>query len=71
MLMTARRAGAAGRKGDSVGDYICTDLACSLYTRGRKAPAPGGRLEESLSVEEQIARTRGKLFTFLDKVLAG
>ncbi|BFO18961.1 FBP domain-containing protein [Streptomyces sp. KM77-8] len=67
-LMTARKAGPAGREGNSVGAYMCTDLACSLYLRGRKVPESGGRFEESLTVEEQIARTRGHLFAFLDKL---
>ncbi|MFH8366449.1 FBP domain-containing protein [Streptomyces sp. NPDC018031] len=67
-LMTARRTGAAGRQGNSVGEYMCSDLACSLYVRGRKTPEAGGRLEESLSTEEQIARTRAHLFAFLDKI---
>ncbi|MGC3003897.1 FBP domain-containing protein [Streptomyces sp. G35A] len=67
-LMTARRAGAAGREGNSVGAYMCTDLACSLYLRGKKVPETGARFEESLSLEEQVARTRGHLFAFLDKL---
>ncbi|MBT3150341.1 FBP domain-containing protein [Streptomyces sp. CHD11] len=65
-LMTARKAGTAGREGNSVGAYMCTDLACSLYLRGRKVPETGPRFEESLTVEEQIDRTRGNLFAFLD-----
>ncbi len=32
-MFTARRAGEAGRRGDSVGTYICADLACSLLIR--------------------------------------
>ncbi|GAA3494916.1 FBP domain-containing protein [Streptomyces prasinosporus] len=67
-LMTARKAGPAGREGNSVGAYMCTDLACSLYLRGRKIPETGARFEESLTLEEQIARTRGNLFAFLDKL---
>ncbi|MEV4338959.1 FBP domain-containing protein [Streptomyces sp. NPDC049590] len=67
-LMTARKAGTAGREGNSVGLYMCTDLACSLYVRGRKVPESGLRFEESLTLEEQIARTRGNLFAFLDKL---
>jgi hypothetical protein len=69
-LMTARRAGQAGRDSNSVGLYVCTDLACSLYVRGKKIPDLGGRLEESLTMEEQIDRTRAKLSAFLDKVMA-
>ncbi|MET9386775.1 FBP domain-containing protein [Streptomyces sp. NPDC002928] len=67
-LMTARKAGAAGREGNSVGLYMCTDLACSLYVRGKKVPDSGSRFEESLTVEEQIARTTGNLSAFLDKL---
>ncbi|AZS83403.1 FBP domain-containing protein [Streptomyces griseoviridis] len=67
-LMTARKAGPAGREGNSVGVYMCTDLACSLYVRGRKIPDSGLRMEESLTVAEQIARTTGNLSAFLDKV---
>lgn len=68
-LMTARRAGKAGREGNSVGVYMCTDLACSLYVRGIKSPEPGGRFRESLSLDEQIARTHDKVAAFVDKVL--
>ncbi|UUN27769.1 FBP domain-containing protein [Streptomyces sp. FIT100] len=67
-LMTARRTGPAGREGNSVGAYMCTDLACSLYVRGKKEAVPGGRLIESLTVEEQIARTRSNLFAFLGRL---
>ncbi|MGP4007418.1 FBP domain-containing protein [Streptomyces sp. 4N124] len=67
-LMTARKAGTAGREGNSVGVYMCTDLACSLYVRGKKIPQSGIRIEESLTVDEQIARTTGNLSAFLDKL---
>jgi hypothetical protein len=70
-LMTARRTGEAGRQGNTVGQYICTDLACSLYTRGRKqAPGDGALMDESLTVDEKIARVRANLEAFLAKVTA-
>lgn len=69
-LMTARKAGAAGREGNSVGVYMCADLACSLYVRGKKISESGARFEESLTLEEQITRTTGNLFSFLDKLSA-
>ncbi|WP_280669817.1 MULTISPECIES: FBP domain-containing protein [unclassified Kitasatospora] len=69
-LLTARKAGVAGREGNSVGAYICTDLACPLYVRGRKIPeGMGGRLQESLTVEEQIERTVANLDAFVAKIL--
>ncbi|GAA1992096.1 FBP domain-containing protein [Kitasatospora viridis] len=70
-LLTARKAGAAGREGNSVGAYMCTDLACPLYIRGSRQPqGTGGRIEESLTVEQQIARLHANLDAFLVKVLA-
>ena len=69
-LMTARRTGEAGRQGDSVGLYLCTDLACSLYTRGKKQAAGAAPVDESLTPEEKIARTQANLHSFLDKVIA-
>jgi hypothetical protein len=69
-LMTAPKAGRAGREGDSVGLYMCGDLACSLYVRGRKVPDGGGRFEESLTVAEQARRTRDNLLAFLDRLHA-
>jgi hypothetical protein len=68
-LLTARKAGASGREGNSVGTYVCSDLACSLYVRGTKTPPPGGRLKESLSPEAVVERTRANVFSFLDRVL--
>ena len=67
-LMTARRTGEAGRQGDSVGRYLCGDLACSLYVRGRKQSVASGELEETLSVEDKVARIRANLEAFLDTV---
>ncbi|GAA2593253.1 FBP domain-containing protein [Actinomadura fulvescens] len=67
-LMTARRAGRNGQEGNSVGAYFCTDLACSLYLRGKKQAGPGARIQESLTLQEQIDRTTANLADFLSKV---
>ncbi|MEV4461122.1 FBP domain-containing protein [Microbispora sp. NPDC049633] len=64
-LMTARRAVGSG---NSVGVYVCTDLACSLYLRGKKDVGPGGRMPESLTLEEKISRTAVNVSEFLQKV---
>lgn len=64
-LMTARKAGKSGQLGNSVGAYICTDLACSLYVRGKK---DARRLHESLTLAQQIDRTTANLAGFLAKV---
>jgi len=67
VLMAARRTGEAGRQGNSVGQYMCADLACSLYVRGEKESAAAD-FAESLSGEDKISRTLENLAAFLDKV---
>ncbi|MZE79752.1 FBP domain-containing protein [Streptomyces xinghaiensis] len=69
-LMVAPKAGKAGRQGDSVGIYLCGDLACSLYARGLKDAGPGARLHETLTTEEKIQRTVANLSAFVAKVTA-
>ena len=67
-LMVAPRAGRAGQQGNSVGAYICDDLACSLYVRGKKAVGAGARLQETLTLDEKIQRTMTNLAAFVAKV---
>ncbi|MFI6937753.1 FBP domain-containing protein [Streptomyces sp. NPDC050418] len=69
-LMVAPKAGRAGKEGNSVGVYLCTDLDCSLYTRGIKQVAALIRMRETLTVDERIARTVANLEAFLAKVTA-
>ncbi|MFF2382558.1 FBP domain-containing protein [Streptomyces sp. NPDC058108] len=69
-LMVAPRAGKAGQQGNSVGAYICSDLACSLYVRGKKDAGVGARLQESLTLEEKVRRTVSHLAAFIDRVTA-
>ncbi|GAA2713279.1 MULTISPECIES: FBP domain-containing protein [Streptomyces] len=68
-LLAARRVGASGREGNTVGAYMCADLACPLYVRGKKVPLLTMRYKESLSVEERLQRMRTHLDEFLEKVL--
>lgn len=69
-LMVAPKAGKAGKQGNSVGTYVCEDLACSLYVRGKKDAGLGARLPESLTVAEKIERTTANLAAFIAKVTA-
>jgi hypothetical protein len=69
-LLTAPRAGAAGRHANSVGTYMCADLACSLYVRGKKTTGLGTRYEQSLPLQAKIDRTQVNLASFLIRVLA-
>lgn len=68
-LMVAPRIGKAGQQGNTVGDYLCSDLACSLYVRGLKVVVGlGGRPPERLTLEEKVDRTMTNLSAFLAKI---
>jgi hypothetical protein len=69
-LMVAARAGQAGRQGNTMGAYMCSDLACPLYVRGKKHAGMGARLPETLTLEEKIQRTVANLAAFIAKVTA-
>ncbi|MEU4561547.1 FBP domain-containing protein [Actinoplanes sp. NPDC023936] len=71
-LFVAPLAGPAGRRGNTVGEYICSDLACSLYLRGKRQPKM--RLvcrEETLTLPERIDRAMTNLAAFTDRIAAG
>jgi hypothetical protein len=67
-LMVAPKAGRAGQQGNSVGVYICSDLACSLYVRGKRDAGVGARLHETITLEEKIRRTMANIDAFVAKV---
>jgi FBP C-terminal treble-clef zinc-finger len=71
-LFVAPLAGPAGRQGNTVGEYLCADLACSLYLRGKRQPKMRlVRREETLTVEERIGRAMTDLSAFTSRVVAG
>ncbi|MFE3293103.1 FBP domain-containing protein [Rhodococcus sp. NPDC059234] len=69
-LMTAARAGDSGRRGNTTGTYMCTDLACSLYARDKKRPALGNRYREHLSIDEKVERVRENMSAFIARLYA-
>jgi hypothetical protein len=70
-LFVAPLAGAAGRQGNSVGEYLCSDLACSLYLRGKRQPRMRLiRQEETLTLDERIDRAMTRLAAFTERVAA-
>ncbi|WP_176984966.1 FBP domain-containing protein [Asanoa ishikariensis] len=71
-LFVAPLAGPAGRNGNTVGEYLCSDLACSLYLRGKRQPKLlMTRYEETLTLDERIARALTNLAAFTERVKAG
>ena len=69
-MLVAPLAGASGRRGNTVGNYVCADLACSLYVRGLKRPNRA-QPHETLPVEAKVERLRANLAAFVRRVVAG
>jgi hypothetical protein len=67
-LLVARKAGAAGRRDNTVGTYVCDDLACSRYARGLR---PLSLPQAEQPGPERVMRLRQRVAAFLDRVLAG
>ncbi|HWL77653.1 FBP domain-containing protein [Microbacterium sp.] len=67
-LFTARKAGPAGRHGDSVGTYMCADLSCHENVRLAAPLAPS---EIRASVDRRIDGTRERTEAFVERVLEG
>lgn len=67
-LFTARKAGAAGSHGDSIGTYICRDLSCHENVRLAPPLAPS---EIRGSVDLKIDGTRRRTEAFVERVLQG
>ncbi|MFD0856793.1 FBP domain-containing protein [Actinomadura adrarensis] len=69
-LLSARRSGEAGKQGNTVGRYLCADLACSLYVRGRKQTPLGSGQDDGVPLEEKVVRIRANLDAFVASVVA-
>jgi hypothetical protein len=68
-LFAAPKAGVAGREGNTVGTYICADLACSLTIR-IAPPKYDMQPDPAEIVEQRITTLQHRLGAFTDSVLA-
>ncbi|MDI9915827.1 FBP domain-containing protein [Rhodococcus sp. IEGM 1379] len=64
-LLSAAKIGDAGRRGDTIGTYMCTDLACPLYARNKRRPSAGNRYQENLTSEEKAQRVVTNIGAFV------
>ncbi|WP_369056504.1 FBP domain-containing protein [Kineococcus terrestris] len=67
-LFAAARAGAAGRRGDTVGVYACSDLDCARATLAR--PSASLRPDPGRTPEERLAALAERAGAFVATVLA-
>ncbi len=70
-LFTARRAGPAGRAGNTVGTYICAGLDCSAQLREPTNKVGRSRLDTERDIDEVAAQMLVRVDAFLDAVRAG
>ncbi|MGY1802800.1 FBP domain-containing protein [Blastococcus sp. SYSU D00922] len=66
-LFTAKRTGAAGRNGNTVGTYICADLACAQRVRTEIPPWLQDRNPDEV-VAERAAELRERVSGFVEAV---
>ena len=67
-MFTARRAGERGRRGDSVGTYICADLSCHENVRLAHPLAPN-EVRPPGQVDMRLDGTRRRMHAFVARVL--
>jgi hypothetical protein len=70
VAFSARRAGPAGRNGDTVGTLICSNFECSVNVR-RPAPMAYIGFDVDAAREERIATLRERAASFAGVVLHG
>jgi hypothetical protein len=68
-LFTARRAGQAGRHGNTVGTYMCADLGCAVRARKTEIPPWLRERDPDEVAAERTAELEQRLSGFLDSVL--
>ncbi|WP_159793051.1 FBP domain-containing protein [Puerhibacterium puerhi] len=70
-LYVARRGGASGRQGNTIGTLICTDFVCSANVRRTPTSAEAGNdaTMRELIVERRVAGLRERSRRFVDEVL--
>jgi hypothetical protein len=66
-LLSARRTGDAGRRGDSFGTYMCADLSCHENVRLAHPLAPN-EIRTPGQVDFRLDGTRRRMETFVSRV---
>lgn len=69
VLFAARRAGEAGRRGSSVGTYLCADLSCHESVRLAPPLAPS-EIRAERHADRRLDGTERRMNAFVDAILA-
>lgn len=55
-LFSAAKTGDSGRRGNTLGTYVCSNLRCVDYVTGKKKPEGIRQMDETLKVEQRLER---------------
>lgn len=69
VMFSARRAGTAGRRGDTIGTLICAAFECSANVRRLPSSAMAGSEREAVRAA-RIEGLRGRVHRFVSRVVA-
>lgn len=67
-LWSAPKAGEAGRRDNTLGTYLCSDLDCTAYIMGKKKPEGIRQMDETLTFEQRKTRTLDNARAFVAKI---
>ena len=67
-LVSIQRSKSAKDRYNTVGTYLCSDLACSDYTRGKRKPEGIRQMEETMSLGDRVDRTLTNIRGLIQRV---
>ena len=67
-LVSIQRSKSAKDRYNTVGTYLCSDLACSDYTRGQRKPEGIRQMEETMSLGDRVDRTLTNIRGLIQRV---
>jgi treble-clef zinc-finger protein len=69
-LFVAPVAGESGKQGNTVGLYLCGNLACSAYVRGTRRSSVRPQANDAVPLADRIAVMTANLNRFVDRVVS-
>ncbi|MGK4218388.1 FBP domain-containing protein [Kocuria marina] len=67
-MVSIQRTKSAKDHYNTVGTYLCSDLACSDYTLGKKKPEGIRQMEETMGLEDRVDRTLANVQGLINRV---
>ncbi len=67
-LFSAAKTGESGRRGNTLGTYICSNLRCADYVTGKKKPEGIRQMDETLTVEQRLQRMLENAQAFVERL---